>query len=390
MQTKTRNALVMIAAVAVGGAGLALVAKNKRPLAVGLRGKALDAIPSGALLVATADLGALRASPVGAPFLREGREIKGVGKVNELCGFDPLDALTDVAIGIPADGETGDFGLAASGDVDDKAIVACASKVIEARGGTPVTTTFGSFHLVRDASLDGGGEIAVRKGGPLLLGGGAYLHEMIDAAEGRGRTVRSSLAHGMLASEVGEAPVRVTVVLTPEQRRTLAEELESGGAKGDPIGSVRAAGAGVTLGATVSVHAVLSCDAAPACAAVARKLAEMRDEHSKDLALRLVGFGALLERVTIEPKGDLVHARVELPAEEAATLADRLVTLRGVRHPMPGDDKGKRRPPREADQPVPPVQPDEVVKPAADGGAAASPSAKATATPSARPSAAPR
>ena len=44
---------------------------------------------------------------------------------------------------------------------------------------------------------------------------------------------------------------------TPEQRRTLAEELESGGAGDDPRGSIRAAGLGISLGPTVHVHAIL-------------------------------------------------------------------------------------------------------------------------------------
>src|SRR5437773_541082 len=95
-----------------------------------LRGRALDAIPSGALLLATADLAALRASPVGAPFLHEGREIPGLGKVRDVCGFDPIDTLTEVALAIPAAGDAGEFGLSAAGDVDADALVACASKVI--------------------------------------------------------------------------------------------------------------------------------------------------------------------------------------------------------------------------------------------------------------------
>ena len=79
---------------------------------------------------------------------------------------------------------------------------------------------------MRDATLAAtGGEIAVRKGGPVLLGAGTYLRAMIDAAEGRTPTIRSSVAHTHLAREIGRAALRVTVVLTPEQRRTLDAEL---------------------------------------------------------------------------------------------------------------------------------------------------------------------
>src|SRR5262249_50657086 len=159
------------------GAGLAWVARQRR--AVDPHGHALDAIPAGALLVAVADLDALRASPVGAPLLREGREVKGVGKLRDVCGFDPMDALHAVAVAIPAAGDAGDFGLAASGSIDDEAILACASKVIEARGGKPVITSIGSFRSVHDDAAGGSsGEIAARKGGPLILGGGSYLRAM--------------------------------------------------------------------------------------------------------------------------------------------------------------------------------------------------------------------
>jgi hypothetical protein len=332
VDTRTRNGIAFAGVAGLVAAGLVAVARDRK--APDLGPHALDAIPNGALVVATADLRALRASPLGAPFLREGREIKGLGKVRDVCGFDPIETLTEVAIAIPAAGEAGEFGLVATGPVDDEALLACAAKIIDARGGQAVTTTLGSFRAVRDASLTtSGGEIAVRKGGPLLLGAGAYLRAMVDAADGRTPTIRSSVAHAFLGRELGDAPLRVTFVLTPEQRRSLADELEGGGLT---AGSLRAGGVGVTLGELVAVHAIASCETASACAAIATRLTEVRDARAHDLAIRLVGFGAVLERTTISAKGELVHARVEVPVAEAATLVDRVLALRGVRHPMPG------------------------------------------------------
>ena len=359
MQTRTRNVLVFGAAAAVAAAGLAGIARSRR--AADFSPRALDAIPAGALLVATADLAALRASPAGAPFLKEGREIPGLGKVRDVCGFDPMDTLTEAAVAIPAAGEAGEFGLVASGPIDDEALIACASRIIDARGGRAVTTTIGSFRSVRDAALaTSGGEIAVRKGGPLLLGAGAYLRSMIDAADGRAPTIRSSVAHTFLGREVGDASVRVTVVLTPDQRRALSEELESGGAAGSPAGSILAGALGVKLGsAVVGFHAVLSCESGTACTALARKLGETRDARAKEVALRLTGFAAILQDLKIVPEGELVHARVEVPVEQAAVLMSRLLTLRGLRHPMPGPDTSAA--PRAA-----PVRPDEVIT--SDGG----------------------
>jgi hypothetical protein len=365
VQTRTRNAIVFGAVAVVATTGFAALAHYRQ--AHDLAAHALDAVPSGALLVATADLTALRASPVGAAFLREGREIPGLGKVRDVCGFDPMDTLTEVAVAIPAAGDAGEFGLVAAGPVDDEALVGCASRVIDARGGHAVTTAVGSFRSVRDATLSiTGGEIAVRRGGPLLLGAGAYLRAMIDAADGRSPTIRSSTAHAFLAREVGEASARVTVVLTPEQRRTLAEELESGGAAGSPAAAVRAGALGVKLGQVVSLDAVVSCENATACAELARALGEARDARARELAVRLVGFGALLEQVKITADGGIVHARVELPADQAARLAERLVALRGMRHPMPGPDS-------------PAPQPDEILR--LDAGARRAPAAGSATAP---------
>jgi len=353
VQKRVRNAIAVVATAAVAAAGVAGVMRYRRGA---VSAHAIDAIPAGALLVATADLAGLRASPVGAPFLREGREIPGLGKVRDVCGFDPMDTLTEVALAIPAAGEAGEFGLVASGPIDDDALVACASKVIDARGGRAVTTTVGSFRSVRDATLTlSGGEIAVRRGGPLLLGAGAYLRAMIDAADGRSPGIGSSVAHGFLSHQVGDASIRATLVLSPELRHVVAEELASGGAAGAPEGSILAGAVGVQLGPAVGVHLVVSCATAEACASLADKLGKVRAERAADPATRVVGFGAVLDQITIAAEGTLIHARVELPADLAGLLADRLINLRGIRHPMRAHD--------EVPAPSPPPPPDEVVKP---------------------------
>jgi hypothetical protein len=360
VQTRTRNALWLAGFAAVAALGLIAVWRvRQRP---DLRQRALDAVPNGALLVATADLAALRASAVGGRFLKEGREIPGLGKVRDVCGFDPLDVLTEVAIAIPAAGDPGDFGLVGAGPVEDQALLACAAKVIEARGGRAVLTRVGSFQTVRDADLaTPGGEIAVRPGGPLLLGGGAYLRAMIDTADGRGPSVRSSAAHGQLGGAVGEGAVRATVVLTPEQRRTLVEELRATG--GDAAAASVVAGAiALQLGASVRLHAVLACEEARACAGLAEALRAARTERAADMGTRMIGLGSVLDRLDIEAERDLIHARVEVPTDEAALLLDRVLNLRGFRHPMP-----RPAPEDTGSAPAGPLPaPDEVLRP--DGG----------------------
>ncbi len=336
MQTRTKNALTFAVITAVFGGALVYVARQKRSPDLGMH--ALDAIPAGALIVATADLDALRASPVGAPFLREGREIPGVGKVKDVCGFDPVDTLSEVALAIPAAGDAGDFGVVATGKLDDEAFLACAAKVIEARGGHAVVTPIGGFRTVRDSAGPGGGEIAVRKGGPLLLGAGSYLRAMIDAADGRAPSIRSSVAHTQLGKQIEGGSARLTVVLSPDLRRTLVDELTADDARDSPAASVVAGALGITLGPRVILHGVIACEKADACARFATILKSARDAKANEYSVRLVGIGTVLEQLTIEPKGELIDLRVELAADQAATLADRILKLRGMSHPMPNPD----------------------------------------------------
>jgi hypothetical protein len=346
VHTRTKNALVFLGGAALVGGGLVWAARLQEP-AKELRGRAFDAVPNGALLLATADLTAVRSSSVGVPFLKEGREIPGVGKVKDVCGFDPVDTLTEIVVAIPAKDDSGDFGLVAVGKVDDNAILACASKVIEARGGRPIVTKIGSFRTVHDGSLPTpGGEIAVKKGGPLLLGGGAYLRAMIDAADGRVANIRRSLAHANLARELSEGAIKLTFVLSPEQRRSISEQV-------DRASSIQAGGAAMELGPMVKLHALLACETEDACAELAKSLTAVKQARAGDMAVRMVGFGSVLDRLSIEPSGKLVHLRVAVPADEATTLADRLLALRGIRHPMPKDRPSAEpaaRPPASADE----------------------------------------
>jgi hypothetical protein len=389
VKTRTRNAIALAAGLSVITAGLVWVARQRGEL--DLSPRALDSVPNGALLVASADLKAVRASALGASFFGDGREIPGIGKVREVCGIDPLDTLREIALAIPAAGDEGDFGLVAAGEVQDEALIACASKVIEARGGRPVVTSIGTFRAVRDSTLVGsGGEIAVRKGGPVLLGAGTYLRAMIDAAEGRSPSIRASLAHSVLSRAIGNAEVRVSVVLTPEQRKTLEAELRE--ASGDaplpdgapaakpPGTSILAGGLGVELGPQVRLHGVILCDSAAACSDLAGKLKAARDARAADAATRLVGFGAVLEDMQIEARGDQIHARVEVPEAEAKKLVERLLVLRGMRHPVqtPTEERPRREPPAPPTTAAP--APDEVIpaEPRKSPASSASPTSSAS------------
>jgi len=290
---------------------------------------AIDAIPEGAFLVARADVAVLRRSSVMAPFFSETREVPGIGTVREVCGLDPLEGITDVAMGIPAAGAEGDFGLVAAGVIDPEALLSCASKVIEARGGRPVVNPIGGFRTVRDsAALASGAEIAVRNGGPILLGAGTYLRAMIDAADGRIPRMGADLLHERISREVGPGAIRVTVVLTPEQRRTLNDELARGGAQGSPAASMMGLGLSASIDQRVGLSGVVVCDAPQPCAELGKIFDARRASQADDLVARFIGAGPILERMNITSEGTKIAARVEMSAEEATGLVERLLLLR--------------------------------------------------------------
>lgn len=333
MQTRTKNAIAALLIAAAIGLCIFALARSRPPEP--LRARSLEAVPAGALVVAIADLEALRATAIGPKLLAGERDIPGLGKVRDVCGFDPMERVREIVLVIPAGGDEGDFGIVASGDVPDDELLACAAKVIEQRGGRPIISTVGSFRTVRDGTLVlSGAEIAVKKGGPVLLGAGAYLRAMIDAADGRIATIRTSVAHARLGEQVRGSTVRATVVLTPKQREELAKSLaEEGGPRG--AASIAAGAIGATVGQNVALHAVIACDDPAGCAEIAGLLRKARDERAADVATRIVGFSKVLEATQIQAEGETVQITAEVPADEAAILFERLLLLRGARHPMP-------------------------------------------------------
>ncbi|MBK9266977.1 MAG: hypothetical protein IPM54_45280 [Polyangiaceae bacterium] len=377
MRTSARKALAALAIAVACAIGYFVWAKTKSPSFV----SSLDAIPDGALLVATADVGVLRRSSVMAPLFSEG-EVPGIGKVRDVCGFDPLEGITEVAMGIPAAGADGDFGLVASGLVDAESLLSCASKVIEARGGRPVVNPIGGFRTVRDsASRTSSAEIAVRDGGPILLGAGSYLRAMIDAAEGRLPRVSADLLHERLSREIGSGAVRVTVVLTPEQRRTLNEELTRGGAQGSPAASMIGLGLAVSVDARVGLSGVVVCDAAPSCGELGKVFDARRTSQVDDLVVRFVGAAPILERMKISSEGTRVSARVDMSAEEATGLVERLLLLRRALERQEALDslEDKRPAPAPESSAAPPASASSAAP------SAAAPTSASSATPSKKP-----
>lgn len=291
-----------------------------------------DAVPLDTTVLVSVDLVKLRSTRFGEALLGRDRQVDGVGRLRELCGFDPLELVRELAVVVPAR-EGADFGVVAVGSFAADPIVACASKLIERRGGQPLRSSIGGFVTVRDAkSVDGEGELAVRSG-MLLLGGGAYLRTLVDTAEGKLPRIEQGGAHAELRAELDPGlTAAATIVLTPAQREVIREELAaSTSAVPRTLGQVRAAALGLRLeGETLHAMATVAADDDASAAALLELVSALRDEAAKSPAAAVLGTAELLRRARLERRGRGVYARVEATTAELDRAGARAAELRGL------------------------------------------------------------
>ncbi len=347
--TRQRNLSILLAIAVVASVALYLV----QPQGGLARGGILGAVPRDAFLLVTIDVEALRASPLAVPLLGgDSTKLLGVGAFVETCGFDPLTRVKEIALAVPEGGDHGDFGLLAMGDLRQAELLDCAQKVIVARGGHPKLGKRGSFITVEDEDDPVGAKprIALRDGGPLLVGRGAWLQSMIDAAEGKIPSVRAGSPHlalreALTAYREGK-PARsivATAVLPKSLRERLKREMGAElGAAAEPgsnvamggVLSVETAGLAITAGAMgqeSEAAAELRCESAEACDEVKKLILKKRLAFSQDFGVRLVGLGPLIDSLVVETKGTALTASARAPTEDVAKALDRVLKLRSER-----------------------------------------------------------
>lgn len=349
--------------IAAGGVYLASRATEPTELPAPPRSKsALEAVPEGTMLVVEIDLKAVRASPLAAPYLGGERAVAGLGDLKRACGFDPIASVDQLVLAVP-DSSDADFGLAATGGFGDAAILECASKMITSRGGRPLASTVGSFRSVRDATQGTSGEVAVRPSGLLLFGGGGFLRTMIDTADGGMPSAAADARHTALREALaGYETVRASLVLTPKQRKTVAEEIAVAGGRAPPaIGAVSSAGLGLRLvGENASLLVVLTTDDAAQAPQVAQLFEALRSEAGQGAAAKLIGLSEIVDRVRIQTTGATVRLTLDVTVPELLAVVDRATKLSAMIESEPAPQPG----PPEANSPEP--GPLESAKPAPD------------------------
>lgn len=322
-----------------------------------------DAVPAGSFLVASLDADALRASSIldGLAGDRP-RAMLGITPVAEACGFDPLTRVRRAALAVPEeDSGRGDFGIAARVEVTGDELRRCATKLAERRHASTSTREVGDFTVLDTPSPPSAAPngAARRTGAPpslaygkglLLVGQGTWLERMIASAGGRAPAVATDATHGALRTALskGEGWQRpmllVTMVLPSALRERLRGEMAAEVGAADPSaaamgGVLGVASAGLALrhvapprpgspdGGQVEARAELACDDEPSCVAVEKLLLKKRLDWSRDLTLRLLGVGPVLDSLEVEHVGARVNVRARAQAATLTSVLDRLLRL---------------------------------------------------------------
>lgn len=344
-----------------------------------------DAIPKASFIAATLDFAELRRSPVyevffgkEAPGADPMRRALGVTALADACGFDPASRVQRVAVSVPEEGDRGEFGVAARVEVSRDELETCTRSLAEKRGGHAETHDVGSFVVLEDTSASAGRAVRPRlaygRGGLLVVGKGTWFDAMLGAADRTRPGLRAAPEHIALRTSLTShdgfhAPTLLATAILPRSLRDrLKGEMGAEAGSHDASSAIMAGVLGVSAvgiaihaggrGQNVDASVELVCDDAAACEAVDKLAQKKRAEWSRDLSLRMIGFGPLLDSFEVKREGARLRATASVSADTLAATLERVLKLRarqGARDASPS-------------QPNQPNQPDETLRARGDGG----------------------
>lgn len=287
-------------------------------------------LPPGAALELSADLNAIRQAPLGRFLAQRLAHAPSAERLTSSCGFDPLTRLDELAVaipraGLPAQDGPEEFGIVASGRFSSAEILHCATSAIRQRGGNAVRSRLGRFDSVRDEKA-GRGEVAARDG-TLIVSGGAYFRELLDAATGNFASNREAEArsaqHELLRRALGgdAHAARLTWLLGEDWLERV-----SGGdrdARLSPFRALKALAMRVDFDRAAQITVLLDCDDGDGAEQVANLARELRGSASAlPLDAALLGAAA---RVRITRSETRLRLDLELSQAELGAMLDLLL-----------------------------------------------------------------
>jgi hypothetical protein len=267
----------------------------------------------------------------------------------EACGFDPLSRVSELALAVPEEGDKGELGVAAHVDLSTDELSRCADALADRRGGKVETLVVGHFTVVEDKHASEGSappRIGYGTGGLLVAGRGAWFDAMLAAANRARPSVQDAPGHAglrsLLLARMGRPPtVLVTALLPRSVRDRIKSEMgaEVGGSQALMAGVLGVGSVGLALraggpGQDVEAAAELLCDTGEACAAVEKLILKKRLEWSKELMLRVVGLGPLLDSIDVKKQdapSPRVEIRAKMQADALAATLERVLRFAGAR-----------------------------------------------------------
>jgi hypothetical protein len=318
----------------------------------------LEAVPSGSFLVGTLDMQSLRASPlydavaskdaapagaagVQRPAIAQVSHALGIPNLAEACGFDPLARVGSVAVAIPEEGDHGEFGVASRIEVSRSELEKCTSEISRARGGHAANEpkVVGDFAVVESDDNPGGPRLAYGAGGLLLVGRGAWLDAMMKAAEHHDPGIKASehaTLRSALTSRAGFAKptLLITAILPQSLRDRLRNEMgdeahdkESSSVMAGVLG-VASLGVAVKAGLPhqdLEAAAELACETPDDCETVEKLILKKRGEWSRDIMLRIAGFGPIFDSLVVNREGTHLHLTAHANTEQMASAIQRAI-----------------------------------------------------------------
>jgi hypothetical protein len=272
-------------------------------------------------------------------------------KLAESCGFDPLTRVGKLAVAVPEEGESGEIGIAANVTVSRDEIEKCTRGV----SGGAEPKRIGSFGVVEDTRSSSHARIAYGKDGLLIAGRGSWFDTMLASAEGTRPTLADAAEHAAIRTSLTSrdgwhAPTILASALLPAElrerlRREMRAEIGPSGPRSgqtqDQASDVSAAtmggvlgvsgvGLAVRTGARIDAAIELVCDTADACGAVDKLIQKKRFDLSRELSLRLVGLGPLIDTITTtqENGGKRIRVTAGADAKQLADSVERILRLK--------------------------------------------------------------
>lgn len=333
----------------------------------------VDAVPKESFLVGTVDVSELRRSPVYDVVLGKGGaaggKALGLGAVEDACGFDPFTRIERLALAIPEKEGERDFGIVARVQVSRDELQTCKRRLDEKRGGEATAPKEQGDFIVIEGVQAGStkGRLAYGKKDLLVVSTGEWFDAILATANGQKPSVRDAKQHADLRTSLTSREgwrvptVLVTAILPRSLRDRIRAETGPDAAMAGVLG-VSAIGLAVKAGPPgghVDARIEMICDSADECAAVEKLILKKRLDWSKDLALRMVGFGQVIDSLETKASGARLEVSASANADMLANTIERVLKLKSGSDPP-------SRPPLPFAAPKKPV-PDETIR-RPDGG----------------------